>query len=360
MTVQDQGQPQGGFARRQPWPARRGIMRPGLIMVLLAVLAAVGLALWPGVRPAPSSAAPSHEYRLLDAPPSAAAVALAGMLGEGFQARRLELGVPGDGASDATVPVHAEAALAPDGTAHLLGWQSQGPQPVLRRDIRPDEDLRLAEALASHLPAGSTILALPALSRRLAAFSPAAWPLASEAEPLAIPAPWQRHGAAVAAVEAAQWGGPATPGIEGEHLSAFIDALLAEDVHGAARLRVLAGAGEAYALVHLDDAFQLGLLREGRMEMARRTFAANAFSHDLAREARTWGAANDHAAWAIDRSDDGRLRGQYLADSAETATLIAQLLPFNTSRLDAVPGLRLVWQSGGYWLYRISPVESRD
>lgn len=351
MAVQDQD----SFRPQRSWLARRGLLRPGLAAVLLATLAAVGLALWPGVRPAPPSA-PTHEYRLLDAPPSAAAVTLAGMLGEQFEARALELHAPGDGSGEVAVPARAEAAFAPDGTAYLLGWQSQGPQPVLRRDIRPEEELRLVEALARYLPEGSTILAMPELSRRLAALAPAAWPLAPGAEPLAIPAPWQRRGDAAAAVEAAQWGGPTAPGITGERLPAFIDALLAEDVHGAARLRVLAGAGEAYVLVHLEDAFQLGLLREGRMDMARRTFAASTFSHDLAREARAWGAANDHAAWAIDRSGDGRLRGQYLADSAETATLIAQLLPFNTSRLDAVPGLRLVWQSGGYWLYRIGDV----
>jgi hydroxylamine oxidation protein HaoB len=32
-------------------------------------------------------------------------------------------------------------------------------------------------------------------------------------------------------------------------------------------------------------------------------------------------------------------------------------LPFNTSRLGEVPGMRLVWQGGGYWLYRIAPLE---
>ena len=326
MTVQAQNGVVPRGAKR--WPMRRGALRPGLLAALLAALAVVAMALWGGVRPAPPPQG-AHGYHPLDARPSAAASALAVRLGDGFEARVLELRAPDEERPLARI----EAAIAPDGSARLLGWQSLGPVPVLRRDIRAEEDLRLVEALARHLPEGSAILAMPGLSHRLAALSPAEWLLAAEAEPLVAPPPWQRRGDAIAAAEAAQWGGPAAAGVRGERLPAFVDALLAEDVHGAARLRVLAGAGEAYVLVHLEDAFHLGQLREGRMAMARRVFAASAFSHDLAREARNWGQANGHAAWAIDRTPDGRLRGHYLTGAAETATLIAQLLPFNTSKI---------------------------
>lgn len=244
----------------------------------------------------------------------------------------------------------------PNGPARILDWRSSAPAPILRRDIRAGEDLRLVEALDKYLPSGSTILALPGVSRRLASLVSAEFPLATIPEPLTLPQPWADRGADVAAQETAQWGGPVEASSENEVLGAFLDALLAEDVNGAARLRILAGTGEAYVLVHLEDAFQLGQLRENRLEMNRRIFAAAGFSHDLAREARRWGQSNNFVAWAVDRTPDGNLRGNYLADATETATLIAQLLPFNTSRLDTVPGLHLVWQGGGYWLYRISPI----
>lgn len=252
--------------------------------------------------------------------------------------------------------VRVEAAILPDGSRQILDWRSLGATPLLRRDISAAEDLRLVEALQTHLPENSSILAFPGISHRLQALISATFPLADAVEPLVIPPPWQRRAADAAALEIAFWGTPAAKGQPDNALDALIDALLAEDVNGAARIRVLAGMGEAYLLLHLGDAFQLGQLRPGRMEIVRRDFAASGFSHDLAREARRWGQSNGHAAWAVDRAQDGSLRGHYLTDAAETATLAAQLLPFNTSRLDSVAGLRLVWQWEGYWLYRVSPV----
>ena len=331
------------------WRMRRG--------VFLAVLAAFGglalLALWGGARLAPPDV-PPNVYRVIDARPSPEAGALAARLGAGAEARVMELYLPESG----VLLARAEAAVTPDGQAMLLGWHSQGAVPVLRRDIHAAEELRLVEALARYLPEGGTILAMPELSRRLQALTAATAPLAAEAEPLVLPPEWRGQDGPLATAETARWGGPAAPGVAGEGVAAFVDALLAEDVHGAARLRVLAGTGDAYVLVHLEDPFLLGQLREGRLNMARRVFAAESFSHDLAREARSWGQANGHAAWAVDRTREGRLRGHYLTDASETATLIAQLLPFNSSRIDGVPGLSLVWQSGGYWLYRIAPVVS--
>ncbi len=333
--------------------AGRGNLRRRLLGVAGAA-AALGLgaaALWDGLWPVP--AAPAYGYHAAAGQTSAPAQALAARLGGEAAVLDLRAG-PEDRAL-----ARAVAAATPEGL-RLLGWQSLGTLPILRRDIHPEEELRLIEALEKHLPAGSRILAMPEVSRRLAGAVQADLPLAAAAEPLVLPPPWSGAGAEVAAREAGQWGGPAAAGVQDQPLAAFLDALLAEDVHGAAQLRVLAGAGEAYVLVHLEDLFLLGQLREGRMAMAQRSFTAASFSHDLAREARAWGQSNGHAAWAVDRAPDGRLRGHYLTDPAETATLIAQLLPFNTSRLDMVAGLRLVWQSGNYWLYRIDDIAAAE
>lgn len=335
-------QAEGGTA----WMPRRAVLAAGGA----AVLAALGFAIWGGIAPAPP-AAPVHAYHPVLAAPSAEARALAERLGATDPAV-LELRAAGEGRPLARI----EAGTTAEGGRVLLGWRSLGQVPILRRDIHPEEELRLIEALARHLPEGSAILAMPALSRRLAPAVAAAFPLEGAAEPLALPPPWRDAGAQVAADEAAQWG-PATASPPEGPVAAFLDALLAEDVSGAARLRVLAGMGEAYVLVHLEDAFHLGQLRTPRLAMARRGFASGSFSHDLAREARSWGQANGHAAWAVDRAPDGSLRGHYLTEAAETATLIAQLLPFNTSRIDQVAGLRLVWQAGGYWLYRLAPLD---
>lgn len=296
----------------------------------------------------------THRYVAAGAEPSAAAAELARRLGG--EAAVLELLAGGEKRPLA----RAEVALLPDGARHLLGWAALTPAPMLRRDVRADEDLALVDALAAHLPGDASVLAFPGLSRRLARLIDARLPLAAEPEPLVMPQPWSGQGAAVAGTETAEWAEPAAGGLSDDPAQALtvglVDAFLSPGAEGAARLKIMAGAGEAYVLVHIDDAFQLGLLRPGRMEMTRMLFSAKGFSHDLAREARRWGQENDKVAWAVARDADGRLRGHYLADAAEIPTLAAQLLPFNTSRIDEVPGLRLVWQREGYWLYRIDGI----
>lgn len=319
---------------------------------LMGLVLAAGL-----VQAAPAGTAPdgaTHRYVESGAEPSAAAAELALRLGG--TAAVLELLAEGENRPLA----EAEVAVLPDGARRLLGWAALTPAPILRRDVRADEDLALIDALTAHLPPDAAVLAFPGLSRRLARLVDARLPLAAEPEALVMPQPWSGQGAAVAGTETAEWVEPAAEGLSedpAQELTAgLVDALLSTGAEGAARLKVMAGPGPAYVLVHIDDAYQLGLLRPGRMAMTRMLFSAKGFSHDLAREARRWGQENDKVAWAVARDADGRLRGHYLADAAEIPTLAAQLLPFNTSRIDEVPGLRLVWQREGYWLYRIDGI----
>lgn len=325
----------------------------GVNRMIASALLALALAVQGGAARAQSAAeAATHRYVEAAIPPSEAATALAGRLGGTAVAFDLVA------AGEERPLVRAEAARLADGSLRLLAWRSLAPLPVLRRDIRAEEELALVEALEKYLPEGAPVLSLPGASHRLAALAGAPFPLAEEPEPLAMPDPRAGRAADALAVETGQWGTAVTgaDGAAAGRTGDLVDALLAEDRIGAARLKVLAGQGEAYLLLHLEDAFQLGLLRPDRMAMTRVVLASSSFSHDLAKEVRRWSQANGQAAWAVDRAPDGRLRGNYLAEAAETATLIAQLLPFNTSRLDSVPGLRLVWQHEGYWLYRIDRI----
>lgn len=335
-------------------PRRRLLILGAAILVAAAALSVAVLRGLPGAR-APQAAALAPLVLAEDtgrAVPEPVA-ALAARVGAGAEAVALRLSAEGEPRPLAL----AEGLRLPDGTLHLVGWTSQGALPVLRRDIRPEEEAALVEALARHLPEGSTILAFPDVSRRLAAAVAAEFPLAGAAEPLAVPADWSGRAGAIAAQQAELLRQPVAVAPEPGALADFLAALLAEDVSGAARLRVLAGGGEAFVLIHLEDAFQIGQIGAGRPEILRAPVGGTEFSHDLARSVRHKAEAGGHAAWAVDRGPDGALRAHFLHDRADTATLIAQLLPFNTSRLGEVPGLRLVWQSGGYWLYRIAPVE---
>lgn len=327
---------------------RTGLSKTLLMAFLALFVLLVGIALLGTQRKQAQTIAP-FTYADTREPASEEVSTLAEWLGA--TPVMMELRAPGEEQPFA----RAEAAQMSDGHRILLSWQPTVAGPMLRGEVRADEEKRLIEALRTHLPEGSAILAMPETSRRLAAFVAAGFPLAEVPAPLLLPASWQGATEAAQVADAGVWGAPAAP--DEATLAPYLDALLAEDVSGAARLRVLAGNGGAYALVHLRDAFAMGLIRPDRFAMAQRSFVASGFSHDLAREAKTWGREQGHAAYAIDRDPQGRLRGHFLTEPRETATLLAQLLPFNTSRLGEVPGMRLVWQGGGYWLYRIAPLE---
>lgn len=334
---------------------RKSVRRLGLAAALIVVSTLAVVVLWPAVMPSSGEMPTRLTLAYAFAPaetPSDAASQIAARLGESVVAEVLHLTAAGLDRPLARV----EVARLPDDQVHLLSWRSLGALPLLRRDTIAAEELQLVEALVRHLPPGSTILAFPHLSARLSALVEARYPMMGEPEPLFVPPAWRNEAAAIATAESDVWSATATAGIADGPVAQFIDALLAEDVYGAARLRVLAGTGAAnvYVLVHLGDIFQIGLLHPGRLEITRREFVGEGFSHGLARDVRAAAQAGGHAAWAVDRSPEGRIRGHFLTDRAETATLIAQLLPFNTSRLDLVPGARLVWQGGGYHLYRLT------
>lgn len=312
----------------------------------LAALAALGL-------PGPSAritgaAVPPVELARAAAPDAAIGDAARDLTSRlSARAEAVRLSIPPDTRAIGTMI----EAITPGGARVVLDWKPATEPPLLMREVHAEEELRLVEAMAKHLPEGASVLAMPATSARLSRLTEANWPLA-EAAPFALTAGASAGQAAALRVFA---GVPANSEADAA-ARALVEALLSEDAGGAARLRVLAGTGEAYALVHLHDAFALGLIREDALPMLRRNFTATGFSHDLAREAKAEVAQAGHAAYAIDRTPEGNLRGHFLTRDTDTATLIAQLLPFDTSRLGEVPGMVLVYQTGGYWLYRIAPV----
>jgi hydroxylamine oxidation protein HaoB len=318
----------------------------------LAALAAFGL---PGLTARiTGSTVPPVELARAAAPDTAigdAARALASRLSA--RAEAVTLSIPPEARAIGTMT----EAITPGGARVVLDWQPATQPPLLMREVHAEEELRLVEAMAKHLPDGASVLAMPATSARLSALTAARWPLAGAAAFVLAPGAGADQAAALRAFAGAD--APADPEADAA-ARALVEALLSEDAGGAARLRVLAGTGEAYALVHLHDAFALGLIRDGALPMLWRNFTATGFSHDLAREAKAEVALAGHAAYAIDRNPEGNLRGHFLTRDADTATLIAQLLPFDTSRLGEVPGMVLVYQTGGYWLYRIAPVSVGD
>lgn len=329
------------------------------VMVGSAVVALVSGAAWFSTHYAGASApemgpAP-YTYEIADGAPSEAASALAELIPDA-KASSLTLHAT---APDKTA-AKAEIITLPEGGEVIVGWTSTAREPLLRSDISAKEELSLVTALRKHLPEGSTILAMPALSARLAHFVPADYPLAEAVgqEALRIPAPWADQRAAVEAIEQRWLTGDADAAAP-ERFVQFINALLAEDIYGAARLQTLAAPANSYIILHVRDVFDLGVTTPDRVLVSQRDFPAAGLAHDKSRAVKDWAARENYAAYAVERRAGGAIRAYYLADAKDKSTLMGQLLPFNTANIGAVSGTRLVYQTGGYWIYRLQPIAER-
>lgn len=252
----------------------------------------------------------------------------------------------------------AETLDFSDGSTLVVGWRSEIGEPVLRSDISAAEDGRLVAALRKHLPEGSTVYAMPELSRRLARLAAANYPLAAADDSAAIRLPEQWTGAREAITEAERRWRPATADAAADKRFAdFVEALDLEDKYGVAHLQVMAGGKEAYLVLHVRDAFDIGVAAPDRFAVGLRDFPGAGNVHDVTKLVKQWMTEEGHAAYAVVQRDENAVRAYYLADANDKSSLLGQLLPFNSARLGLVPGATLVFQDSGYWVYRIASVQ---
>lgn len=337
--------------------ATRAVGAPSRILGFAgAVLVVGGLALAGTAffSPPPPATTPPYELRPAALEPEPALTELAAFAPEA----RLEAE---EVVASATSRVVATGWWLRDGTAPpvLLAWKSTLAEPILHPDTDPAEELQLVRALRRHLPEGSPILALPERSRRLAHLAGVTAPLAGadDTAGLRLVEPWLGAEAAIRAAERARLRLPPDPAAT-EAFEALQEALLAPAEEGAARLQVLAGGGEAHLVLHLADAFTLGLLRPQAVAIGLHDMPGGAAIHDSVRLVKSWIREQGHAAYATLPRTAGVLRVFFLARSEDTRLLLAHLLPFDTADLGSLAALRLVFQHGGYWVWRIEPVVS--
>ncbi|MCC6657645.1 MAG: hydroxylamine oxidation protein HaoB, partial [Rhodocyclaceae bacterium] len=70
-----------------------------------------------------------------------------------------------------------------------------------------------------------------------------------------------------------------------------------------------------------------------------------------------WMLDNNYAAYTLHELSEQQARVYFLANAQGGATLLAQMLPLTTSRPAELQALQLVYQHGGYWVYKI-PAQS--
>lgn len=263
--------------------------------------------------------------------------------------RKYEVRVPEVDAPIAVMHVASRDNAAPV----LLSWEGRISEPVVALDSRLSELTTLAGAIAKHAPKDALILSWWDTSRqlRLLAGSDTLFN-AHLGEPLIIPAQWHERSDVIRQYEDKFWGAPASAD-ERRKFQRFADALVANADAGAAILRELAGPREAYLVVHVTDLYKLGLLRPDHFDMAYKVFPMGGNMHGLIGYLKGWMRDNHYETYALQSISDSEVRAFFLKDAKSSNTLLAQTLPFtNTQPLD-LAALQLVYQHGGYWLYKV-------
>ena len=250
----------------------------------------------------------------------------------------------------------AMAYLARRGNAPpvMLNWENQSGEPVVFLDGKLSEVTALATAIAKYVPKDATILAWWDTSRQIQLLTGNETVFTSHlGEPHITPSIWHAKSEAIEKYERDFWRAPASAE-ESRKFQRFADALAADPKEGAAMLRELAGGREAYVAVHLSDLYKLGLMRPERLGVAYKDFPLQGGDvHGLSGMVKRWLLDNHHTTYTLHGLSENFVRAYFLTDDKSGNTLLAQMLPFTNSKPIELKAVQLVYQFGGYWVYKI-------
>ena len=212
----------------------------------------------------------------------------------------------------------------------------------------------LAPAIAKHVPKDAAILAWWDTSRQIQLLSGVETVFTSHlSEPLITPSFWRPRIEAIEKYEREFWGSTASAEERGK-FQRFADALSAEATEGAAMLRELTGGREAFVVVHISDLYKLGLMRPDRIGVAYKDFPLKGGNvHGLSAMVKRWLTDNNYTSQTVHGLSENYARAYYLTDAKSGNTLLAQMLPMTTSQPLEFKAVQLVYQQGGYWVYKI-------
>ena len=235
----------------------------------------------------------------------------------------------------------------------LLDWHNHTTDPVVTTDSKASESETLAKAIAKYASPDALILGWWDTSRRVRLLS-GKKVLFDEylAKPVLVPEMWNSRKHSIEALERSFWK-VSDAGKTAASFDAFIDAMLSDEVIGTAMLRQLGGGREVIVVVHLSDAFKIGALEPDRLSIGYKDFGSSTQLHGIVRHIKKWVKENGHKAYTVLPIGDKGRRVYFLSDTRSTETLIARMLPFTTSNPVAMDGLRIVYQHGGYWVYKL-------
>ena len=131
-----------------------------------------------------------------------------------------------------------------------------------------------------------------------------------------------------------------------------------DEVVGVAKLRQLTEDREAYIVVHITDAYKIGAISPDRFSVGFKDFGKSGNLHGTVKRIKGWIKEQGHKAYTVHELEGGMSRVFFLSDKLSTETLLARMLPFDTSNPFKLSGLRPVYQHGGYWVFKLPPPQT--
>jgi hypothetical protein len=254
-----------------------------------------------------------------------------------------------------------------------LDWENRTSELLLTTDNKLSELTALAGAINKYAAKDALILAWWDTSRQINLLAARDTLFTQRVgEPLIVPAHWRNRTDAIQKYEQEFWDATASAD-EQRKFQRFADALLAEPQAGAAILRELAAeaaaksdkadkaggdasaAREAYIAIHVTDLYKLGIMRPDQFDMAYKNFPMEGNMHGMIGYLKNWMQENDFKTYTLQSLSDKLVRGYFLRDAKSSNSLIAQMLPFTESQPLDLTAVQLIYQQGGYWVYKIPP-----
>ena len=247
----------------------------------------------------------------------------------------------------------AYRATRGDANPVLLNWENLISEPVGFIDTNLSDLTTVATEIANHVPKEAVVLAWWDTSRQIRLLAGCDTIFTSHlGEPMIAPSQWRERSEIIKQYEYKFWGVPKSSEESGK-FQRFADALVADSEKGAAMLRELAGAREAYVVVHVSDLYKLGLMRPERLDMAFKDFPLTGNVHGLAAQVKAWMTNNGYDSYTLQSLSEKMVRAYFVRDSKNGKTLLSQMLPFMDRTPLEMKVVQPVYQQGGYWVYKI-------
>lgn len=237
----------------------------------------------------------------------------------------------------------------------LLNWENHTGEPLITLDRKPAELSALAVAIGKHTPQDALILAWWDTSRQLRLLTERTTLFNGHLnEPLIIPTHWQEHIESIRADEQIIANAPASQQ-ERSQFWHFTEALTLPPEASVARLRELIGSSqEAYLVIHVSDLYKLGLMHPDKFGVAYKNYAMTGNIHGLINHMKVEMKERDYTTYTLQSLTDREIRAFFLTDEQSTHTLIAHMLPFTGKAPPLeLKAAQLVYQQGGYWVYKL-------